>query len=193
MFRLALLALAVTLLLGTPAEAKPSSKGRAYKVLPGVKLTRDVRSHLASLARAFKKKTGQPLVVTSGTRSPMEQASAMYRKLRRRRNLFRLYRRGDLLRPVVRAYRKARRARKSSKATIRAMARVMRAQVKRGEYLSLHMRDGAVDIRSYNLGRRNKRVFRRLVRKVPTIVLIKEERYPPHFHLEIYPERAPSS
>ena len=191
MFRLIPLALLVVLLLALPAEAKPPVSAGAYKVLPGVKLTGEVRGQLERLARAFKKKTGQPLVVTSGTRSPMEQAAAMYHKLRRRRNLFRLYRRGNLLRPVVRAYRKARRARKNREATIRAMARVMRAQVRRGEHLSLHMRDGAVDIRSYDLGRRNKRLFRRLVRKEPNIVLVKEERYPPHFHLEVYAPASP--
>lgn len=182
-----------SLLLAGVALAAPPVAARSYRVLSGVRLTGDVKARVERLGRRYTKKTGRHLVVTSGTRSPLEQAAAMYTKLRRRHNLLRLYRKTALAKQVIRAYRKARRARLGRKATLYAMARVMRAQLARGEYLSLHMRDGAVDIRSRGLSRKQKRVFRRLVRQERDIVLIKEERYPPHFHLEVYSSAQPNS
>lgn len=184
-------AILASLLLAGTVSASPPVSARPYKVLSGLKLTGEVKARLVRLARRYHKKTGYQLVVTSGTRTPSEQAVAMYAKLRRRHNLLRLYRRTALARQVIRAYRKARRARKGRQHTIRAMAKVLRAQVARGEYLSQHLRDGAVDIRSFNLSRRHKRIFRRLVRKERDIILIKEERYPPHFHLEVYTPASP--
>ena len=186
-------AVLASLLLCGAAQAAPPVAARSYRVLCGVKLTGDVKARVERLARRYTKKTGRQLVITSGTRTPLEQAAAMYTKLRRRHNLLRLYRRTALAKQVIRAYGKARRARLGRKATVRAMARVMRAQVARGAYLSLHMRDGAVDIRSRGLSRKHKRIFRRLVRRERDIVLIKEERYPPHFHLEVYASARPSS
>lgn len=173
------------------AVAKPPAASRSYKTLSGVRLSADVKQRVARLARRYMKATGRPLVITSGTRTPAEQAAAMYAKLRRGHNLLRLYRKTALAREVIRAYRKARRKRLGGRATRAAMARVMRAQLARGEHLSLHLKAGAVDVRSYNLTRRQKRIFRRLVRKEPEVVLIKEERHPPHFHLEVYSAGSP--
>ena len=175
------------------AEAKPPAAARAYRTLPGVKLSADVERRMARLARHYKKAPGRQLVITSGTRTPAEQAAAMYRKLRRGRNLLRLYRRTGLAREVIRAYRKARRKRLGWRAPQKAMARVLQAQLDRGEHLSLHLRAGAVDVRSRNLTRRQKRIFRRLVRKDREIEFVKEERYPPHFHLEVYTPDIPRS
>jgi len=127
--------------------------------MPGVKLPPEVERCLARLASRFYRRTGQPLVITSGTRSAEAQAEAMYAKLIRRRNLFRLYSRTALLREVVRAYRRARRKRLSHRDARAALARVIRSQVQQGEYLSAHLRNGAVDIRSYDMSRPQRRLI----------------------------------
>ncbi len=173
------------------AQAKPPAAARPFKVLPGVRLSSEVEQRISRLARRFAKKTGRPLVITSGTRSPGEQAAAMYAKLSRGRNLLRLYRRTSLARAVIKIYRKGRRKRWGWRATQAAMARVLRAQVARGEHLSQHLRSGAVDVRSRTLSRKEKRIFRRLVRKERDVDFIKEERVPPHFHLEVYTPSSP--
>ena len=174
------------------ARARPKAdRGRAFRVMPGVKLPPEVEQCLARLASRFYRRTGQPLVITSGTRSAEAQAEAMYAKLIRRRNLFRLYSRTALLREVVRAYRRARRKRLSHRAARAALARVIRSQVLRGEYLSAHLRNGAVDIRSYDMSRRQRRLLRQLARSDADILLLKQERHPPHFHLEVAVDAPP--
>ena len=53
----------------------------------------------------------------------------------------------------------------------------------RGVFISKHLLDDAVDIRSRNLNRREKALFRKLARARGFRVLL--ETRPPHFHLSI--------
>lgn len=153
-----------------------------YRVLPGVVMPLRVETKVAALAARFRRRTGRRLVVTSGTRDPRQQARAMVGKLRRRGRFLRLYRKRELAREVLTAFRRARRHGLSQ---VAAVERVLRAQIARGDYVSAHLRRGAVDLRSRNLSRRHKRALRRAADAMPELRLIREERRPPHFHLEV--------
>jgi hypothetical protein len=154
-----------------------------------VHLPLEVELRIARVARRFFRHARRPLVVTSGTRSPRSQAIAMYRKLRRGQNLLGLYRKTRLAREVVRTWRRARRSRRPPRAIVEALTGTLQAQMRRGDYLSAHLRNGAVDVRSRTMTRRRKRIFRWAVEQVEGVTLVKEERRPPHFHLEVLVDR----
>ncbi len=160
-----------------------------YRVLPRVQVPLDVERLVYQLARKYREKTGRLLVITSGTRTPKTQARAMYTKLARGANLRRLYKKTEAVQEVIVAYKKSRRAGKRPVGIINAMAEILRAQVDRGIYLSPHLRAGAVDLRSRNMSRRSKRALRRIIKSWGCFKLNREERIPPHFHLEIYTGR----
>ena len=65
------------------------------------------------------------------------------------------------------------------------MTDTIREQMSRGLYVSEHLREGAVDLRSRNLRRRHKIVLERTVRELQGLKLNREERIPPHFHLQV--------
>lgn len=177
----------VVLVLAVAAPATARTRTPAplpYRVVRGVILPSELRRSLHRLAARYQRRTGRRLVVTSGYRSPRRQACAMYAKIRRGRRILRLYRHTRLAREVLRGYRRARRKRLGREATLAAMARIFSAQAKRGEYLSAHLRRGAVDIRSRGMSRRQRRIFLHLARNTPGILLVLHERHPPHFHLE---------
>lgn len=188
---LAVLALAPLPVSANPVSFQPTASTAArplsFRALPGVVLSPEVARQLDLVAAPYLRRTRRQLVVTSGSRTVESQAAAMYAKLRKGRRLLRLYRHRALALEVIKAYRAARRRRMGRGATLAAMAAVMRRQVASGEYVSAHLRHGAVDIRSRGMRRRHKRVFRWLVGRTRGVRLIKEERHPPHFHLEVDP------
>lgn len=159
-----------------------------YRVLPGVLLEPEVEAPLGRLAERFLAATGRRLVFTSGMRTPEAQAQAMLQKIHLGQSLVRLYRKQDAIRELLAAYRGAQRAGHGKGATIAILASMLRAQMRRGVYLSLHLRSGAVDMRTRNLTPRDRRIFRRLVSEFHELYIGVEERVPPHIHLEVYPD-----
>ena len=172
-------------------KARPSRTRRrrhvaAYSKRPGVRMPRSVERRVAALARDFFRRSGRQLVVTSGYRTAAEQASVMYAKARQgRRRLLRLYRKTDLALQIYGAYRKTRKRRRGPRATVRAMAAVIRRQIKQGKFISAHLHHGAVDIRSRGMSRRQRALFLRLARAIPGARLVIRERHPPHWHVEL--------
>jgi hypothetical protein len=123
-------------------------------------------------------------VITSGTRTPREQADAMYQKIRLGQRLTRLYADADAATEIQAAYRAHQRAGRD--ACVGAMARVITAQMARGLFISRHLHASAVDVRSRDMTRRQRRTFVAVVAQFPQIELI-DEGVPPHFHLELEP------
>lgn len=154
----------------------------AYTVAEDVELAPRMRRVIARIAREFRQRTGRGIHVTSGTRSPRAQAAAMYFKLRRGQRLTRIYRDYDAAAEIQRAYRRHRRRGRS--ACVRAMARVIRAQVRRGCFISRHLRASAADVRSRDMSRREQRIFRQVVSRHGEVSLL-QEGTPPHFHLQL--------
>lgn len=155
---------------------------RCHRLLEDVSLTAAIERRVARLSFAYYRETGKQLVVTSGSRSPQAQASAMYRKLRLGVRLSKFYR-SSAAREIEKAFLVAKGAGASRDAIVAAGAAIIRAQMDRGVFISKHLLDDAVDIRSRNLNRREKALFRKLARARGFRVLL--ETRPPHFHLSI--------
>ena len=171
----------VALLVGSVASAG-SADEPSYTADEGVHLGPQMATTMERIAAEFRRRTGRRLHVTSGTRSPRQQARAMYEKLRLGQRLTRLYRDYEAASEIQSAYRRHRRA--GRRAAVRAMSQVIRQQIARETYISRHLRASAVDVRSRNLSRRHRQVFRNVVRAVGGVALL-EEGTPPHFHLQL--------
>lgn len=137
---------------------------------------------MEQIAAEYHRRTGRRLHVTSGTRSPHEQADAMFEKLSRGQRLTSLYRDFEAASEIQSSYRRHRRS--GRRVAVREMARVIRSQMGRGCFISRHLTANAVDVRSYDLSRRDQQVFRDVVRAVGGVELL-QEGVPPHFHLQM--------
>lgn len=157
--------------------------GPRYTVKPGVRLSPEVREKLADIAERYHKATKRTFLVTSGTRSPREQAEAMYGKLRAGDRLW-VYRDQASVGPIREAYDRGRKKRWKKARVIDAMTEIIAGQVARGVYISRHLRAHAFDVRCYDMTRRQKRAFRAAVEAARHVRVIEEKR-PPHFHCEV--------
>lgn len=155
---------------------------RYFTTEQGVRLGDDVEATLERIGREYHRRTGRRLHVTSGTRTPREQAEAMYEKLQLGEQLTRTYRDFEAASEIQAAYRSHRRHGRA--ACVRAIAQVIRRQLRRGCYISRHLHASAVDVRSRDMSPRQQRVFREIVAGVEGVELLQEGR-PPHFHLQM--------
>jgi hypothetical protein len=158
-----------------------------YQLQPHVWLPTEIELAVGRLAERVSARGRVEIVITSGPRTPESQAAAMYLKLVTggRRTLEQLYRKADAAKEIKQAYLRASGARKRYPEVLRAMAAVIRAQMARGVYISPHLKGGAVDIRSRNLRARGKAALIEAVAGFHGMRMIREEKMPPHFHLEI--------
>ena len=156
-----------------------------YRVLPHIFMLQNTELWVHRLALALLRRTGHVLTITSGTRRAEKQAAAMYGKLERRARYRGLYKKRELAEEIRQAYRAARRRGKRRGEVIAAMQAVIEDQVRRGLYVSAHLKQVAVDVRSHDMRRKVKRVFRRIAESMEGMGLIPEEKRPPHFHLEV--------
>ena len=147
-----------------------------------VSLTVTIERRVAALGYSFFRETGKRVVVTSGSRTPESQAKAMHTKHRLGVRLSRFYR-SAAAKEIEIAFRAAAQSGADREAIIAAGADVIRQQMARGVYISKHLMHDAVDIRSRDLTRRQKSLFRRLAREHGFRVLL--ETRPPHFHLSL--------
>lgn len=155
-----------------------------FAQLPDVDLTAPVAEKVDAIDDAYFRRTGKHLTVTSGTRDPVQQARAMYKMMRLGGDPLRLYRNKEAAREIKRAYDQARSAKKSPDDIVTDVHAVIQKQVARGVYISAHLRAGAVDIRSRDLGRNEKKHFSASVTEMKDVQML-EEFTPPHFHLQI--------
>jgi hypothetical protein len=166
-----------------PSRAEPYAPPR-FKVLPGVTLSTDAAAALERIDDAYYKKTGQRLVITSGTRDAARQAKAMYKMIRLGADITGLYRNKTAAREIKAAYTRS--AGKPAEAVVMAMYDTIRDQIDRGVYISAHLRAGAVDIRNRTMSPSQKKAFEQSVAEVGGASLL-EETKPPHYHLQLEP------
>lgn len=169
------------------ASGSASAASPHYRTKPGVRLSPEVRAKLVAIADRYHEATRRTLLVTSGTRSPREQAAAMYGKLRAGDRLW-VYRDQRSVKPIRAAYDRGRRRRWKRARIVAAMTEIIADQVARGVYISRHLRAHAFDVRCYNMSRRQKRAFRAAAKAVGHVRIIEEKR-PPHFHCEVRPPK----
>lgn len=159
------------------------SKRNRFEILDNVSLSNKVEEKLSSVADKFHKKTGKTFVVTSGTRDPDNQALLIYVKLEAGEDLLKLYKDKSAVMELVRIYESGREEKKSKSSTVARIAATIRAQIKRGIYISAHLRAGAADVRSSSMSPEEKRTFADLARDAGLSVML--EATPPHFHLQM--------
>jgi hypothetical protein len=170
------------------SRADPDPRSEAsrtrYVVKPGVSLSPTVQARLARVADAYFRRTGKVLVVTSGTRDPHKQAAAMHQAMRVGADVMHLYRDKSAARELLTTFHAARAAKKSIAAIDAELAQVIERQIRRGVFISAHLRAGAADVRSRGMSADDRRAFLEGVARVGGFGVI-EESAPPHFHLQL--------
>ncbi len=86
------------------------------------------------------------LKVHSGTRTPHQQAQAMWNNLYHGRNRYIQYRNTDAYKEIHEKYLEGRRTGENEQAIVEAITRVIEEQVRNGVYISRHLEGDAVDI-----------------------------------------------
>lgn len=172
--------------LSRPLRERPLSwdRERRYVLLPGVTLAPAVEEKVAEIAEVYFQRTGKELAVTSGTRDPARQAEAMHDLFQHGADVLGLYRDKAAAREIKRAYDEGVAADLPADARIEAIEQVIRAQMERGVFISAHLREGAVDIRSRDMTPADKRAFLEGVEEVGGVFALEESR-PPHYHLQV--------
>jgi hypothetical protein len=164
------------------AEAVPAA-APAYTLLPGVEIPTPVLPRLQALAEAFLAATGKPLVITDGTRRPETQAALMLRNLDRGDDIVRHYANHTAAAQVHAAWAAARKAGLDAAATLAAVNDVIVEQVAAGDFVSKHLRAGAVDVRCSDMSKAERVTFKRLAHKLDIAVVDESRTSTPHYHL----------
>lgn len=155
----------------------------AYSQLEGVEIPAAVEPRLRALATAYHGVTGKALVITDGTRRPATQAALMLRNLERGDNIVRGYANKRAAAAVKAVWDAARRDRLDAAETLAKLTAVITSQVADGDYVSKHLREGAVDVRSSDMSVAEKAVFVKAARKLRIAVVDESGTATPHFHL----------
>ena len=162
------------------ADATPSP---AYTLSAGVEIPAPVVSRLQALADKYQAETGQPLVITDGTRSPATQAGLMLRNLERGDNIVRNYANKTAAAEVLAAWEQAKVQGLAGDAMQARITEVIAAQVAAKDYVSKHLRAGAVDVRCSDMSKAQRVVFKRVARKLGIAVVDESRTATPHYHL----------
>lgn len=161
----------------------PQKRGK-FEALENVSLSNKVVEKLNTIAQQFAKKTGKTFVVTSGTRAAAVQAELIYSKLEAGEDLLKLYKDKTAAGELIRAYETGRRGKKSKADIVSDITATIRAQMKRGVFISAHLKAGAADVRSSTMSASEKRAFMESVVDAGGVSLLMEAT-PPHFHLQL--------
>jgi hypothetical protein len=156
-----------------------------YRIQPGVKMPVPIEATVAQLAKRAAPRIGKPVIVTSAARTPTSQAEALRTKISLGDNIVRLYANKDAAKSVLYAYKQAKHAGGSKQQVVAAMANVIKAQTDKGVYLSNHLREGAVDIRTRDLSGWQRKQLVAAVQETPGVRNTLLESTPPHLHVEI--------
>ncbi len=148
---------------------------------PGVRVEGPTASRLRRIAERYFRTTGRRLTVTSGTRTPLEQAEAMSAKVRFGGSLG-IYKNRDVVRALRNAAKQARRAGLGRSGAVKAMAEIIEAELRRGNPISRHLVRGAVDLRTIGLSTSDRHALRAAIAAEPGVSFLVERR-PPHLHL----------
>ena len=146
-----------------------------------ITLSAAVTVKVKKIADAYHTATTKKITITRGTASASSQADAMYGKLIGGDKLT-VYTDQVSAKAIKKAYDDAKAAKKTKIAIIKDMTAVIEAQIKKGKYISKHLRAGAVDVRSRDMSATEKTAFEKAAKAVATKVIL--ETTPPHFHLQ---------
>lgn len=153
-----------------------------FTLLADVTLSDEAEARITRIDETYARKTGEHLVITSGTRDAAQQAKAMYKMIDLGADIGRLYRNKSAAREIQAAYDSHRS--KPPENAVTAIYEVLKAQLARGVYISAHLRAGAVDVRSRGMSAAERRAFVKSVSEAGGTELLEESK-PPHYHLQI--------
>jgi len=153
-----------------------------YRVLDKVILSPEIEAKVKLLADAFHAATLRDIVVTSGLRSAHSQAVAMYDKLAGGDDLA-IYRQQDAAQAIRQRYTDGLQQHQSRDTIVARMEAEIEQQISMGIYLSAHLRNGAVDIRSRDMTDSEKQAFMAIAEQMAESVIL--EAIPPHFHVQL--------
>lgn len=168
-------------LLSLIQSASPTASAAHYTTKNGVVLAPAVAAAIGRVADEYFAATGKKLHITSGTRTPAEQASAMYEKLAEGGN-FDDYENQVAAGEIAAEYD----ATQPKASVVAAMTAVIDTQIANGVYISKHLLAGAVDVRITDMTADQKDAFKEAVAaegsfRSPPL----EEKKPPHWHLQL--------
>jgi hypothetical protein len=180
-----------------PEPAPPASAGAAakpeYKTLNGVQIhNAGTQARVNKMADEYYKATGHRLTVTDGDRTAEEQANAMANILENPKNKKKLsvYVDHQAAHDIQHAYEQAKAEGKSPAERREAMVGVIKDQMKHGTYISKHLRNGAVDIRSSDMGPQEVTAFRKAAADAGFKVLDERDKADNHhWHLQTIPPK----
>lgn len=161
-----------------------SSKRGRFEVLEDVSLSQSVTQKLNVVAEKYGRKTGKTFTVTSGTRDPVTQAELIYAKLSAGDDILKLYKDKAAITELVQIYTAGHAAKKTKAAIVSSIAAAIRAQIKKGTFISAHLKAGAADVRSTTMSSSEKRAFVDAVNEAGGFEVMFEST-PPHFHLQV--------
>ena len=163
-----------------PKDGLPEGE-TAYVLKSGVVLSSKILAKVKRIADKYYAKAKRKITVTSGTRSAKAQAKAMYGKLAAGGSMS-IYKDKASAKDVKNAYSDGKKAEESKAQIVKRMAKVIEGQVKKGKYLSKHLRAGAIDVRSRDMSSKEKEYFRQAMKGVAKSFIL--EKKPPHWHLQ---------
>lgn len=128
------------------------------------------------VAEAYENLTGKQIVIRSGKRDALQQATAMFKNARAfgLRSVITTYRNKRAVREIMAPYQANRRRPRKAQ---REMARVIESQMARGIYISNHLRGRAVDVRSRGRGAARLSILRQVARSLGGYVLVERSHY----------------
>lgn len=150
-----------------------------------VKLSKKVEKKVGEIAGAYHEKTGKELVITDGSRTAADQADRMYDKIIDGEDLSTVYSNAKALKPIQKAYDDGLAAKKSASEIKADMTKVIESQVKKGTYISDHLRAGAFDVRARGMSDEDKKYFKEIVKEKLGAEPGYETKPAKHFHVEI--------
>jgi hypothetical protein len=165
-------------------HSAPAQKRGRFEQLPDVELSPKVETKLNALADAFQRRSGRSFVVTSGTRGPEDQADVFVAKLEAGDDVLKLYRDKNAVLELKRLYDLGRAAGRPRALVVAQIAAAIKAQMRRGVFISAHLRAGAADVRSTTMTGTDRRHFVDAAREVGGVSILVET-IPPHFHLQL--------
>ena len=152
-----------------------------YKLELGVILSIEVKRKVKKIADKYYLFTGKDIVITSGTRTSLSQAEALYGKLAGGDKLA-VYKDQLAAKEIKKVYEDAILAKKSRAQIIEDIKAVVDGQIREHKFLSQHLKQGAVDIRSRDMTSTEKNGLKKAATGVAALVIL--ETIPPHFHLQ---------
>lgn len=154
---------------------------KAYVLKSGVVLSSKIEAKVRRIADRYYAKANKKITLTSGTRSAKAQARAMYVKIAAGGSMS-IYKDKASAKEVKKAYSDGKKAQENKGQIVKRMAKVIEGQVKKGKYLSRHLRAGAVDVRSRDMSSEEREFFRQAIKGVAKSFIL--EKKPPHWHLQ---------